>query len=347
MPLAIISGSRLYGWTPPAQETDLQTLAASLSAGSSSTSLGDNDLGATIRATWQWASVFHYDHDNSRAHLLGKNASGQGSERSNCQYDAATNTWTGTVYGGSELGHVYDSIAYDPAAGDLYTGTWASEAIKKWTFGAALDTWTDPVSTSTQELTSGVQPAMCWHPNLFGSGDGGLVVMSEATGGGTGRLVAWRKSTDAWSVIADTSHAVSSYPMRGGMCYVPTGDYVIAAFTPSVGGNTYTVPAGSGGSLGAVSTIDDVPISCFANDEGSNVGVLLADPSGANGAYILEKLGTSRVWKKNGAAWDLQGFTHPLESSNGFWIVASCDPLGVFMRMAQDSATSKVWKPDG
>ena len=281
---------------------------------------------------------------NHRAHLIGKNASSGGSERSNCQYNGDTNTWSGAKFGGSELGHIYDSFAYDPATGDVYSGTWASDVLQKWAYGDALTSWSN-VSTSSQTLTGSTQPAMCWHPNLYGPGDGGLLVMSQS--GGNGRLVAWRKSTDAWSVVSGTTHANSyTYPMRGGMVYVRGGGYVLAAFNPTTGGNTYKVAAGSGGSLGTVSTIDDVPIPCNAEGGSTQSGMLLDDPLGTDSAYILEKGGTDRVWKLSGTSWTLKGYTHPLEVSDTEYVVASCYPHGVFWRQYHNTTNSMVWRPN-
>jgi hypothetical protein len=36
---------------------------------------------------------------------------------------------------------------------------------------------------------------MAWHPNLFGTGNGGLAVFSND------RIIGWRKSTDSWHDI--------------------------------------------------------------------------------------------------------------------------------------------------
>jgi hypothetical protein len=328
--------------------TSLTELAAALSPGQSSTALGDTGLTSEALYTIQWCNRFHVDVPHGRAHLLGKNASSQGGERSNCLYNATTNTWSYAIYGGggSDLGHVYESFGYDPNAGVIYQGMWASNGVRRWSYGSALDSWTVPATTSSIHLTNDVQPAMGWHPNLFGAGDGGLLVIANTTGN-TAALVAWRKSTNTWSTVAGTTHAVSGdYPGQGTVVYMRGGGFAIAAFHPANGGNTYTVAAGSGGTIGTVTQINDVPLLCGYGDGADNVGILLDDPAGSF-AYILEKRGSHRVWKLSGSSWILKGYAHPLDPGDIYYAVASVYPHGVFWRKHHSTSTpSRLWRPN-
>ena len=198
----------------------LAALAASLAAGASSLTLGDSGLDQNAANTIQWANRFHYDSARGRAHMLGKNASATGSQRSNCLYNSATNTWTSAVFGGNELGHVYESIAYDPAQSEVYSGTWAASTLKKWKYGSALDSWIDPVATYSAQFTADTQPALCWHPNLFGPGDGGLLAIKASSA--TATLGAWRRSSGTWTTVAGISQTIGgNYPIQNAGYSVP------------------------------------------------------------------------------------------------------------------------------
>jgi hypothetical protein len=332
--------------TPFVPGTDqLANLAATLSAGALSTALGDTGFSQQALNTIQWANRFFYDADRHTAHLLGKNASSGGRERSNCRYDAIANTWTTAVYGGVELGHVYESIAYDPASGDLYSGTWASSAVKKWRAGSGLSTWLDPVATYSGEMSDSTQPTLCWNPNLFGTGDGGLLAIA-ASASGT-RLIALRKSTGVWSVVSGIADSVSGdYPQYGAIEYIRSGNYCIVALDPGGGGGTYRIASGTGGSLPSATRIANVPIKCGYVGEGA-VGILIDSPTAGGAPYILEKGGSSRVWRYSGSSWALQSYSHPLEGLNENWVVASVYPHGVFWSQDDGAGTpSRVWRPN-
>lgn len=328
-------------------------IAQTLSPGQSSTALGDTGMSGSAAATIQWVNRFHYDHDNRRAHLLGKNAASQGSQRSNNVYDATTNKWTSAVYGGSELGHVYESIAYDPSRGELYTGNWGeSRTLKRWTYGNSLSSWTASATASfSTYIDPDTQPTLCWFPNAFGDGDGAVLAMAVQPFGQE-TIIAWRRSTNTWHTVPGTSNNVSgSYQGAGAIEYCAGGNFCIAAFPPGQGGRTFRIPAGSNGSLGTATAISNVPLHCGYAGAGDVRGMLLDDPSGAASLYILEKGGSNRVWKYSDGNWVSKSYKHPFPrgsaTSDTSWCVASCRPLGVFWCMDNDTGSpSRIWKPN-
>jgi hypothetical protein len=348
--LSIEGGSSV---TTSCEESSLTEIAASLAPGQSSTSLNDSGMSSSARYTIQWCNRFHVDAQKGRAHLLGKNASSQGSERSNNLYDMSSNKWTSAMFGGDETGHVYESIAYDPARGEVYTGQWSGgRTLKRWTLNNSLSSWTDPATASfSDSINSSTQPSLCWHPNLFGAGDGGVLALRN-DGSSTGQVIAWRRSSNTWHEIAGTSSGgmSGSYISNGAIEYIAGGDYAIASFPPDQGGKTYRIERGSGGKLGAATQIPDVPIHCGYTGQG-NVGMLFDDPAGNDRAYILEKGGSNRVWKYGGGTWSLQSYKHPFPdgsaTSEGRWVVATCRSLGVFWGIAQAAGTpSRIWRPN-
>ncbi len=339
---------------PPS--TAIGQLAQQMAPGESRTDLGDSGLSSGAWYTVQWCNRFHYDHAHSRAHLLGKLAAGQGGDRSNCLYDAVTNTWQFAMYGGSELGHVYESIAYNPLAGELFTGNWPGgldEQLKKWTVGQPLDQWLNPATNSFgAHINSSTQPSLCWHPNLFGPGDGGILALKdEAYGDDT--VIAWRRSDDSWHTVPGTAHPLSgSYQSNGAIEYVRASDVCLASFNPGQGGRTFRIPAGSGGALAAATQIADVPIHCGYTGAGGQRGILIDDPAGGPSLYILEKGGTNRVWRLEGESWSLRSYTHPFPTGSATddtnWVVASCFPLGVFWCQDNwETTPSRLWRPNG
>lgn len=357
-------------WIPPPQVYNLSPFALAiaadaLKAGESAAGPGDDDglsgLGTgagSVRQTIQWGNVFFYDHERRVAHMIGKDASagsGDGA-RSNNVYDATTGTWHTSgrfhIDGNVETGHLYESFAYDPKERALYIGRWNQTYLQKWVFGS------DPESgwTTTEEYGSHwmpnstpTAPPLAWHPNLFGLGDGGLVILRNVNESTDMELLAWRKSTGTFHSIPGTQHKCTNNPQLGACRYVRSGDYVIGT---SATGNTYKVPAGYDGSLGTAVQIENPPIPCRYSS-GGTVGILIDDPTGLGAPYILEKAGNNRVWRYDEAEdeWTLQSYTHPFPrgstSSDAQWYVASCFPLGVFWCVNQTGTPrTLLWRPE-
>jgi hypothetical protein len=335
------------------QTSALVQASNALAPGQSTTMIGGTDgtTGMVVAAfqTIQWMNRFHYDHTHQSAHLIGKDPGSTGSARSNNVYSAADNAWMTTgafhIDGVAETGHIYESFAFDPDSRTVYTGRWNSGDIQSWTWGAALTSW--QVATTAPfvfSATNATQAVLLWHPTLFGTGDGGLIAF-RLTGGANVAIVGWRKSTDTWSTLGTTTASGGS-PQLGAMEFVRSGGYAIVT---SATGSTFRIGAGSGGTAATPEPIANPPIVCRHAGGTTNVGILIDDPGGAAGPYILEKAGTNRVWRLVGDAWQLQGFTHPFPNgtatTNTNWCVASLYPLGAFWGV-KNSAGSRLWKPN-
>lgn len=339
--------------TPPSgAQTAIEAIAASLAPGMHSTALGDSGLSNAALFTVQWCNRFFYDHERGRAHMLGKNASSQGAERSHCLYDANSNTWSYSVYGGNETGHIYESFAYDHKEGVPYYGQWSGQpsAIRFWQNGTALNNWS---STSTSlwnfSSTNAVNPVLCWHPDLFGHDDGGLLAIRLISGTRV-ELVAWRRANNSWTAVPGSeTNASGGSPQYGAMVYVRAAGHVVVTFAT---GNTFTVGAGSNGKPARPNQIANPPIRCQSTGANGNIGILIEDPAGSSSPYILEKGGSNRVWRLSNGQWQKRSYTHPLPTGSATrdtnWVVASMAPLGVFW--AQDNrqnTPSVVWRPAG
>jgi hypothetical protein len=349
-PPLVSSGSQQV--TSSCAGSALERVANSLSAGQSAT-LGDTGLAFEASYAIQWVNRFYYDDQRKRAYLLGKKEGGGANTYWLMRYEESSNSWS-YAGSGNELGHVYESIGFDPATGELYTGNWYSDRLKKITPNAGLTAWTNPATSALgTTFTQDIQPALAWHPNLFGGGDGGIVALSGRSS--AGKVVAWRKSTNSWHDVAGTSWTTSdgsAAAYTGAVLHVRGGDFCVATASPSLGGKTFVIPAGSDGSLGSASQVANVPVACtYANGYGQVVGMLIDDPTGDPTPYILEKGGSNRVWRYSAGKWIAQSFQHPFPNgssdSSYTWAVASCYPFGVmWCRSASTSNSSRLWRPN-
>jgi hypothetical protein len=346
--------------------TALEIAAAGLAPGESTSAIGGNEgvAGITtgsdgVRQTFQWGNRFHYDHAHRVAHLVGKDAIAGGGDaaRSNNVYDALTNTWTTSgrfhIDGTAETGHLYESFGLDPVERTIYLGRWSETYLQRWTFGSPPESDWSATATYGQHWmpnASPTAPPLCWHPNLFGPGDGGLVILRNIDQSDNMELLAWHAATDTFHSIPGTQHDAGGTSVQLGVCeYVRSGDHVIGC---SVGADSaFRVAAGSNGNVASGVAISAPPIPC-AYTQSATRGVLIDDPTGQGGPYILEKCGTNRVWKLEGGVWVEKPYTHPfprgaVEADDAQWYVASCHPLGVFWCISQTgSPASLLWRPN-
>ena len=292
--------------------TALQIAACALAPGDDTQTIGANDglsgLDSAAFSSIQWGNQFYYDDEHSTALLVGKEPSAGGGSpdpgaRTNNLYTASTNTWASSGFfdidGTIETGHVYESVGYDDDEQTLYVGRWNAEYIQTWTVGSPLTSGWGTTSTFAGHWMPDSTPQavpQCWHPNLYGAGDGGLVIVRNVNQSTDMELLAWRESTDTYASVPGTQHDTTTAPQAGTCEYIRSGDYVIAGATY---GNFYRLSAGSGGSLGTATQIADPPVDLRTGGSStSDIGVLIDDPSGTASAYILEKgAATNRVWR--------------------------------------------------
>lgn len=339
--------------SPPPAGNDLATAAAALVPGSGATSYASfaiptyGTLSGLTGDGLDWNIRMHWDATNLYAYLMYKAANQTNAFRL-VRYAAATNTWSiihsggFPVGGGTGTGHAYDSSALDPATGDYYYLPLYAENVIRWTG----TTWV----SATGNVTGGTGSAssvrnVTWHPNLYGTGDGGLVSARSSAS-----VRAWRKSSGAsgswvaigsmpYSSVVDTQgvycsgldQAILSCGTTGLACL-----RVVPGTTPTVVRNGY-----------------DLPTPCTANATGGdpNMSRLIQTPSGS--VAVLESASPQRVWRLNTStfAWELQSFSHPLRNINASWPTAYVSTYGIYMAMREsnDSGTSLpsclLWRP--
>lgn len=314
----------------PEPLTALATAAAALSAGETATFTAapeySNDL--------HWQSNWFFDETNQRGHLLYK-APGGTTHYRHAIYDATADEWTGpTDFLLNTLGHIWGSTAFDPATGDLYQQTYGSKFARRWT--AANQSWDFTTSAFAFSNTATFPyGSLIWHPNLYGTGDGGLIL---DCGYGSQPILGWRKSTDTWSILV--AGPTGTAGRNGVGTYFPSADVAIT------GGNDNAASVGTLVSAGPSTEAGDTfPLRTCSDSFGTsayasimvhpnNSAKLLLLQNGANGAGCYHST--------DGVAWT-QADDHPLQDSEG-GIFCSIPSLGVIWFIGR-SSQSVLWKP--
>jgi hypothetical protein len=172
-------------------------------------------------------------------------------------------------------------------------------------------------------------------------------------GGANVGIAAWNRATNTWTAnIISGGTATGGSPGLGAMVYVRAWDVVIATFAT---GNTYVISAGVGGTPTTPIQITNPPIAC-RHPSGSPVGMLLDDPQGVAGPYILEKATNNEVHRlsRSGSSysWSTRAYTHPFpqgvsDPGESQYYIACCYPLGVFWCITQNGTpTDLLWRPN-
>lgn len=314
----------------------------------------DDGLTTSEEAMWDWQSHGLFDALNGYVHIFGKAAS-QDSSWSHRYYPLAANTWTA---GGSNMwdniGHIYGNIGLDSSTGDVYLARGGMDGnsvdnykrVRRWDF--ATKAWGSNLAPVSQDIyASGLSqmPNGCeYHPNLFGSGDGGLILDTDF------RHCFWRKSTDA---VFDDAHAAQSEfgPQYGMGRYWPNQDCVIMG---GANGKPLAKIVSNGTSTPTVTTFATPPINVEGNtSSASNFGSLHVDPVDATKLTLVESRGSRRWWTANAAGsftrQDTTYGAHPFNFS-GPYVVVPISGAGVFWCLGFEGTTpatySRIWKPD-
>lgn len=259
-------------------------------------------------------------------------------------YDEASDSWSlqwdspSTVGGGTGGGAQYDSAAYYPDAARLYWLPVYAERVVRWT-GAWTGTWGVPGwAVATGQVTTGdntsAPQGLTLHPDLYGSGDAGLVQVRG------GAIRAWRASSGgagAWTTVASLPRSVVNYssgvycPSLNG-CLVSLGDDSLDAWLVRPGPS-------------ATKLVTTLPVYCSSAP--GKQSRLVRTPSGT--AAILENATARRVWRLNPVSyqWELQPYTHLLRGTSDVWPVAYVDTYGAYMTLKQINATvtQLLWLP--
>jgi hypothetical protein len=312
--------------------TALAVAAAALGSGQSADFSSGPAWAFNDSVTWQTATVY-YDSVRKHVHAVGKVASNNPYEH--YVYNEATDTWGANTLSYSSFGHMW-ATAFDPAEGGYYyADNGDADGISRYVSGVG---WTS-ISVSP---TSGYVAGMGWHPNLYGTGDGGLVVVANTL------TLAWRRSTNVWSTIqsgqqdAGYNGGAGAWDSVNNKVWVGTGNSTRAAI----------VTAGSGGTVGTASTPSDPPLQVAGNGEGQGTNKVIPHPYTA-GKLLLIASDTSAVYQStnSGQTWSNAGYTHPFVVGSGQW---TCGPIpgtassyGVVWGLSSPGrgSMSKLWRP--
>ncbi len=325
---------------PVAGATGLEIAANALSLGQSATYTPGIMTSITDTNDHDWVGNNQYDAVHKKVNIFLKAASSD-EPYQHWQFDEATETLSqieGNIL--TALGHIYDNSAIDPATGDVYLAIQSENVIRRGTYSTG--SWDFTTVTGTYANASFTSPpnGLAWHPNLYGSGDGGLLIGTRQ------HPWAWRKSTNTFEQVVVSGQGVHGSTSGPGF-YVAADD---VAYIMGGAGPTYRFPAGSGGSLGApVDVSANLPINLVIGGGSGSHARMIEDPKGTGHLYILEANGTARVWKSTdqSANWTLQGFTHPMESGSNFAGLTVILPYKVILgtQHQAEANASLLWKP--
>lgn len=341
--------------SPPPAGNDLATAAAALIPGSGATSYASfSPTGLNLMAQTailNWCARGHWDPINLRWMIVCKAAESTttGLEPHNLfQFDAAANTVTlpfssRTLPTGSGTGHGYDSACMDPATGDLYFVPYDGDYVIRWT-GSDWVKATGAV-TNSGGAESGGPFGFSWHPNLYGTGDGGIVEIRNSN------ARAWRKSAGASSNFAAIGTLPYSNIQYSQGVYCSALDATVAS-AGTAGLACFRV---DGGTTPVASRMPfDLPIRCSSSSGDANLSRLFPTPSGS--VAIFESADAARVWRLNTATlqWELQTYTHPLRfaantTSPSSWPTIFVSTYGVYWAVRESNSgnstpNSLLWR---
>lgn len=296
-----------------------------------------------------WSMKGHYDHARKEIQILGKNAntgSGNG-ESGHFMFDLTTEEWRVIRrWNVGVTGHIYDSHCVELLTGDHYYCQWSDEFLQR--YERASDVWiSNTVSAGVEWGASPPHANIEWHPDLFASGDPGVICLIRQLSGSNIRMFFWRKATGLWT-NANAGSGFSSGPQQdGGSVYSPPlGAVIIGGGQDS--NRMFKVTSGP-----TITEIAAVPIPMGAHNNGNSP--LSLHPSGY--PMLLEQTidaSGNRVWVFNGTSWVLQSYTHPFNavpSSSGddkAWITVPMPELGLVLGLVvtslADFCRAERWK---
>jgi fibronectin type 3 domain-containing protein len=326
-------------------------------------SSGDNVI---LSTTWtggdiptdqdiNWNNKFHYDHIRGIAYMATK-LQNVSTAMTHAFFDESTSTWLSENCGFDRNGHVYDSSAYDYTTGTGYLvpGGGRDNFLYRttWSPGSALSTPSPTSKDANTEISSimyassgdfiSSEGAMDYHPNLFGEGLGGMVIVCKRG------IAAWRKSTDTYSVILSSSGIWDNADIPS--CVYSRGlDACIVCIN---GPETGTAKAYRVSRNNSITVINTPPMAFGPDSLSVDSAALVDDPLGRATVYALDRTSAKRVWKYSSGSWVLQGFTHPftgLGDTTDF-LVAAAYGRGVIMGLERVNTGNlrprlRLWKP--
>ena len=326
---------------PTPQGGSLVDLTNQLSSGQW-TDFADGAQSSFTQAALEWQSNFYHDAARGIVHLMGKPANANRSWQHQF-FTIFTGSWTQVTSGINNwdyFGHIYGNNAIDESTGDLYqtVGHINTEDSKKaWRYRASSGSWDRRVPESgalTTDSMNDTSNGAAWHPNLYGPGDGGLVIDQQF------ETFYWRKSTDA---VQEVGHGQNAFGRKEGIgIYWPAQDAVIVG--GSTGDSLAMITPNSGG-LPNRSTLPSPPITTSGQSAGgSNFGSLHVHPGNPNKLLLVETVGPRAWTTDNGSTW-VQVSNHPFTHTPR--VVCSLRAgLGCLWAIGNDGSNfSQIWKP--
>ena len=323
----------------PGYGSDLQVQGDGLSPGSVYNGLAVQPYFTEFDLNWHVSNQL-YDVYRQEIHVLGKP---QSCNAAGCWkhivYDIQGDSWSQITAGISSIaaaGHIYGNAAMDSGTGEIYL-TVGSNTDNPYRYNPVSRSWSQMGIDMNPGAVSTHGNGVAWHPNLYGTGDGGLIVNHE-----NGNMY-WRKATGAT--------AVQNYGSSGDGQNTGVGQYFAFQDKAMLGntGEYVHVNDGNDGTRGTMTEIGNPPVKiCGCSSEGAAYGHLVQHPFDHTKMLLLERPSSSRVWSTRDLEnWTLENYTHPFNSIKE-WTSVSIPDHGVIFAVGKEGATNmtRLWKPN-
>jgi hypothetical protein len=292
-----------------------------------------------------WQTSFFVDWTHRRAHLMGKPANASTGWRHQV-YDMVAGTWGTEVNPGMDVpGHIYGDLTGDPVSGNVYINPWSGSAggtnrrLWQWTYSTGLwDTHYPPSGDSHSGSSDGAPNGTVFHPNLFGTGVGGLVADQY-------RRTLFVNLTSG--AITETPHSDGLYGNgEAAAVYWPAKNAaILGGSTRNSGTENLISVTPNGGGTPTITTLGQPPIRTEGHDfdeAGFQFGSLHVHPGDPTQLLLVESNG-SRVWSTvDGTNWT-QVEDHPFTAEPR--VLATLD-RGPGCVWAVSDDTSVLWRPE-
>jgi hypothetical protein len=302
-----------------------------LSAGqSASFPQGAETVISTLAYAWQ--SMFHYDPLHGRINLLAKRANAP-TEWQHRYYTISSNTWTtvGLAMFNND-GHIYGNSTIDPSTGDVYLTT--QGVLRRWNY--SLQAWEQLLTDIFPGSEASHKNGVVFHPNLFGSGQKGVVIQDPS------RVACFRHSTG--TVASVSASGTNTGANAGAGVYFAAIDKTITGYV-----SQFRVAPGPVFAQGPSTPIWTRGYSTATADA---FGVPLQHPLNPAKLLLIERnsdVSTARrYWSStDGDNWTFVG-THPFTTTSVF---CSITDMGIWaLGQSNNPATvggaySFIWKP--
>lgn len=304
----------------------------------------------------------HYDATRREIQYLGKGAGASGNfNHRHFIYSESSRQWrtTGTTLF-PDFGHAW-CCAMDGDTGDYYFHRNVQNYLERMvrSVEAGQGTANSPWTTTSQPSVGYVRPpnnyvqaGMAYHPNLFGTGDGGIFLWQGVQYTPQDAYMwTWRKSTNTWYRSATNYYGSAYYAHQSGHgIYVPGLDAVIIAANGPGGQRLISVPAGAG-TTHAFTDLGAGPMTIEGNSGGS--ACMVVDPANTSHILVLRKTSPYTYWRSTngGSTWSspgTHGFGGLTFDTAGSWIACSIPDYGIVWAMADDGCSAGnvgIWKP--